>query len=74
MMTVVTGGSGSGKSAFAEDKIVSFGPDVYKRQRQIIMPLMIWATHVLQWRKQREANPRGWANLKNNVPVRTRCV
>ena len=25
MMTVVTGGSGSGKSAFAEDKIVSFG-------------------------------------------------
>ena len=26
MMTVVTGGSGSGKSAFAEEKIVSFGP------------------------------------------------
>ena len=26
MMTVVTGGSGSGKSAFAEDNIVSFGP------------------------------------------------
>ena len=26
MMTVETGGSGSGKSAFAEDKIVSFGP------------------------------------------------
>ena len=26
MMTVVTGGSGSGKSVFAEDKIVSFGP------------------------------------------------
>ena len=25
-MTVVTGGSGSGKSVFAEDKIVSFGP------------------------------------------------
>ena len=25
MMTVVTGGSGSGKSAFAEDKIVSLG-------------------------------------------------
>ena len=25
MMTVVTGGSGSGKSAFAEDKKVSFG-------------------------------------------------
>lgn len=26
MMTVVTGGSGSGKSAFAEDKVLSFGP------------------------------------------------
>lgn len=25
MMTVVTGGSGSGKSAFAEDKVLSFG-------------------------------------------------
>ena len=24
---------------------------------QIIMPLMTWATHVLQWRKQREARP-----------------
>ena len=35
------------------------------------MPLMIWATHVLQWRKQREARPRGGANLKNNVSVRT---
>ena len=28
------------------------------------MPLMIWATHVLQWRKQREANLRGGANLQ----------
>ena len=26
MMTVVTGGSGSGKSAFAEDRVLSFGP------------------------------------------------
>ena len=26
MLVVVTGGSGSGKSAFAEDKILSFGP------------------------------------------------
>ena len=34
-------------------------------------PLMIWATHVLQWRKQREAKPRGGANPKNNVSVRT---
>ena len=25
------------------------------------------ATHVLQWRKQREARPRGGANPKNNV-------
>ncbi len=33
--------------------------------------LMIWATHVLQWRKQREASLRGGANLKNNVSVRT---
>ena len=30
--------------------------DVYKRQRQIIMPLMAWATHVLQWRLQRAAS------------------
>ena len=45
-----------------------FCSDVYKRQ---IMPLMTWATHVLQWRKQREAIPRGGANLKNNVSVRT---
>ncbi len=35
-----------------------------------IMPLMIWATHVLQWRKQSEAKPRGQANHKNNVSVR----
>ncbi len=34
------------------------------------MPLMIWATHVLQWRKQREASLRGGANPKNNVSVR----
>ena len=26
--------------------------------------------HVLQWRKQREASPRGGANPKNNVSVR----
>ena len=38
---------------------------------QIIMPLMIWATHVLQWRSQSEANPRGGANHKKAVPVRT---
>ena len=30
------------------------------------MPLMIWATHVLQWREQREAKPRGLANLKKH--------
>ena len=38
--------------------------------RQIIMPLMARATHVLQWRKQREASMWVWANLKNNVSVR----
>ena len=26
------------------------------------MPLMTWATHVLQWMEQREAKPRGEAN------------
>ena len=26
------------------------------------MPLMTWATHVLQWPVQREAKPRGGAN------------
>ena len=25
MLTIVTGGSGSGKSAFAEDKVLAFG-------------------------------------------------
>ena len=29
------------------------------------MPFMPWATHVLQWSVQREAIPRGGANLKN---------
>ena len=31
---------------------------------------MSWATHVLQWRKQREARPRGGAKLIKPVPVR----
>ena len=31
------------------------------------MPLMIWATHVLQWRKQREAKARAGANLKRAI-------
>ena len=31
-------------------------------RRQIIMPLMSWATHVIQWQRQRAANPRGQAN------------
>ena len=26
------------------------------------MPLMSWATHVIQWRIQRDAKPRGGAN------------
>ena len=28
------------------------------------MPLMTWATHVLQWPRQREAIPRGGAKLQ----------
>ena len=39
-------------------------------RRQIIMPLMFWATHVLQWPVQREARPRGGAKLIKPVPVR----
>ena len=31
------------------------------------MPLMIWATHVLQWQLQREANLGRRANLKKAV-------
>ena len=31
-------------------------------RRQIIMPLMSWATHVIQWQRQRVAKPRGQAN------------
>ena len=34
-------------------------------RRQVIMPLMPWAAHVLQWPVQREARPRGGAKLKN---------
>ena len=30
------------------------------------MPLMFWATHVLQWLVQRDARPRGGANLKTS--------
>ena len=33
--------------------------------------LMIWATHVLQWRSQSEANLRGEQTTKKAVPVRT---
>ena len=38
--------------------------------RQVIMPLMSWATHVLQWDGQRAAKPRGQANPINHLPVR----
>ncbi len=37
---------------------------------QVIMALMGWATHVLQWPVQRVANPRGGANLTKPVVVR----
>ena len=32
------------------------------------MPLTSWATHVLQWLRQREAKPRGGANLVKLSP------
>ena len=35
----------------------AFGKIVSSLVADIIMPLMTWATHVLQWRKQREARP-----------------
>ena len=44
--------------------------DVYKRQRQVIMPLMPWAAHVLQWPVQRDATPRGGADPGKPAPVR----
>ncbi len=38
------------------------------------MPLTPWAAHVLQWRGQRVAKPRGGANPLNLVPVRIGCL
>ncbi len=38
--------------------------------RQVIMPLMGWASHVLQWAIQRVAIPRGGANLRKSFLVR----
>ena len=32
MLVVVTGGSGSGKSAFAEDRVLSFGEDAGRKR------------------------------------------
>ena len=50
----VNGDLEANDKCFKEDIAVSYTHlDVYKRQ---IMPLMTWATHVLQWRPQREAN------------------
>ena len=34
-------------------------------RRQVIMPLMPWAAHVLQWPAQRVATPRGGADPKS---------
>jgi hypothetical protein len=31
------------------------------------VPLILWATHVLQWRGQREAKPRGGADPKKTL-------
>ena len=39
-------------------------------RRQVIMPLMPWAAHVLQWPVQRAATPRGGANPSKPAPVR----
>ena len=39
-------------------------------RRQVIMPLMPWAAHVLQWPVQRVATPRGGADPGKPVPVR----
>ena len=36
------------------------------------MPLMTWATHVLQWTVQTVANPRGGANL-NKLGLSSDC-
>src|SRR5690606_3298340 len=50
-------------------------------RRQVIMPLMSWAAHVLQWPVQRDAIPRGGAqhqktnsdrNGDGNPPLRSR--
>ena len=38
------------------------------------MPLTFWATHVLQWRKQREAKKRFGANLQNTSQFRLQAV
>ena len=38
------------------------------------MPLTLWATHVLQWRKQRGAKPRGGANPKNTPQFRLQAA
>ena len=37
---------------------------------QVIMPLMPWAAHVLQWPVQRDATPRGGADPGKPAPVR----
>ena len=39
-------------------------------RRQVIMPFMPWAAHVLQWPVQRAARPRGRANPSKPAPVR----
>ncbi len=39
-------------------------------RRQVIMPLMCWATHVLQWLVQRAAIRRRGANLRMPILVR----
>ena len=53
--------------------VVLKGPSIVARLCSQIAPcthLTPWATHVLQWPKQRAATPRGQANLRNSVSVR----
>ena len=50
----------------AGDKPQEGGDDVLNHHA----PYGLRATHVLQWRIQRAANPRGGANLRKSVSVR----
>ncbi len=65
-LSLVASGLAGHSRETARDNLEEGGGDDVKSS----CPLMSRATHVLQWRKQREAEPRGRANPKNNVSVR----